>query len=110
MRAGGGALRRKLAREMAAWQRCAAAPVVSALGVSLTLRAALRRCPRQARRGVPAEAQRLFFCGAAVADDVALGCAGVHRHATLRLSLLLRGAPSLPASRSARAIPAAAAR
>ena len=54
-------------------------------------------CGSQARRGVPVDAQRLSFGGAAVPDDAPLCLAGVRAHATLRLSLRTRGAcPAAP--------------
>ena len=61
------------------------------------LRAHVLRGGVQARRGVPVDAQRLSFCGAAVPDDAPLCLAGVRAHATLRLSLRTRGAcPAAP--------------
>jgi hypothetical protein len=82
----------------AAWRRrgvaCSAARLLRlpGFGADTHFAAACARARVQARRGVPVEAQRLSFCGGAVRDDVALAAAGVHAHATLRLSLRTRGA------------------
>jgi hypothetical protein len=99
-------LRPVRAARRGAAQRSAHARRPRGFGALLTRCARPPRAPRsrrQARRGVPVDALRLSFAGAALPDDLCLARAGVHAHATLRVALRTRGAPPAPRARRAAA-------